>query len=173
MALTQCRHRMLADGVTPNTKTFTALIGSVGRQAPLQQALDLVGELLASDSPQGKLPTYTALMAACEKGGLWELALALFQRMTDEVSLILRSDRSQAGVMSQCVRLEWGQRGLAAIHFACLVTVVLMLSSKAAGHPYAKVCPEACMGRWAALQHSLIPVLDRQPQVQTTAPHAQ
>ena len=73
--------------MTPNTKTFTALIGSVGRQAPLQQALDLVGELLATDSPHGKLPTYTALMAACEKGGLWELALALFQRLTDEVSL--------------------------------------------------------------------------------------
>ena len=101
MALTQHCNRMLADGVTPNTKTFTALIGSVGRQAPLQQALDLVGELLASDSPQGKLPTYTALMAACEKGGLWELALALFQRMTDEVSLTSGSDRLQGGAMCQ------------------------------------------------------------------------
>ena len=78
---------MLADGATPNTKTFTALIGSVGKMAPLQQALDLVGELLATDSPQGKLPTYQALMAACEKGGLWELALALFERMVSEVGI--------------------------------------------------------------------------------------
>ena len=74
-------HRMLADGATPNTKTFTALIGSVGKMGAVQQALDIVSELLAADSPSSAPSTYSALLAACEKGGLWDLAISLFEKM--------------------------------------------------------------------------------------------
>lgn len=78
--------RMLADGAQPNTKTFTALIGSVGKMGAVQQAMGIVSELLAADSPANAPATYSALLAACEKGGLWDLAISLFEKMCAEVS---------------------------------------------------------------------------------------
>ena len=132
------RRRMLADGATPNTKTFTALIGSVGKMAPLQQALDLVGELLATESPQGPLATYQALMAACEKGGLWELALALFDRMASEVGL-----RSGLGGIGRLVRCHPGR-------WACSPALwgVFQAADLSACPVSAVRCRVPCCGRW-------------------------
>lgn len=76
---------MLADGATPNTKTYTALIGSVGKMGNIQHALGIVSELLAADASTNAPATYAALLAACEKGGLWDLAIALFEKMCAEV----------------------------------------------------------------------------------------
>ena len=84
---------MLADGATPNTKTFTALIGSVGKLGAVRQALDIVTELLAADSPANASTTYSALLAACEKGGLWDLAIALFDKMCSEVRDLCLTER--------------------------------------------------------------------------------
>ncbi len=61
---------MAKDGVQPNTKTFTALIGSVGKMSTLEQAMAIIDELLNQEQEQSSLTqTYSALMSACEKAG--------------------------------------------------------------------------------------------------------
>ena len=78
--------RMVADGATPNTKTFTALIGAFGKMGSVGAALDVIRELL---QPGGDAvdagATYASLMAACEKAGQWDLAVALFDTMSARV----------------------------------------------------------------------------------------
>lgn len=70
----------------PNTKTFTALIGSFGKMGSVSAALEILGELLSHEpGGVGMLGTYAALMAACEKAGQGELALALFDKMCGQV----------------------------------------------------------------------------------------
>lgn len=77
---------MAEDGVQPNTKTFTALIGSVGKMNTVDQAMDIIEELLSHDQGSPSLTqTYQALMSACEKAGQWDLAVALFDRMSSQV----------------------------------------------------------------------------------------
>ena len=77
---------MVADGATPNTKTFTALIGAFGKMGSVGAALDVIRELL---QPGGDAvdagATYASLMAACEKAGQWDLAVALFDTMSARV----------------------------------------------------------------------------------------
>ncbi|CAK0784210.1 hypothetical protein CVIRNUC_007414 [Coccomyxa viridis] len=78
-------HRMVADGAVPNTKTFTALIGSFGKMGSVGADLDIVTELLGHDQgAAASAATYAALMAACEKAGQGDLALALFEKMKAE-----------------------------------------------------------------------------------------
>lgn len=80
-------HRMAKDGVQPNTKTFTALIGSVGKMSTIGQAMDIINELLSHESdPSNLIQTYSALMSACEKAGQWDLAVALFDKMSAQVN---------------------------------------------------------------------------------------
>lgn len=70
----------------PNTKTFTALIGSVGKLSTMEQAMDIIEELLAHEQDSPNLTqTYSALMSACEKAGQWDLAVALFDKMSAQV----------------------------------------------------------------------------------------
>ena len=70
----------------PNTKTFTALISSVGKMSTLDQALDIIDELLSHEKePANLTQTYSALMSACEKAGQWDLAVALFDKMSAQV----------------------------------------------------------------------------------------
>ena len=77
---------MVADGAVPNTKTFTALIGSFGKMGSVGADLDIVTELLGHDQgAAASAATYAALMAACEKAGQGDLALALFEKMKAEV----------------------------------------------------------------------------------------
>ena len=79
-------YRMVLDGAQPNTKTFTALIGSFGKLGSVSAALDVIGELLSHEpGGVGSSATYTALMAACEKAGQGDLALALFEKMAAQV----------------------------------------------------------------------------------------
>lgn len=83
--------RMVSDGAQPNTKTFTALIGSFGKLGSVRAALDIIGELLSHEpGGVGSPATYAALMAACEKAGQGDLALALFQKMAAQVRASLR-----------------------------------------------------------------------------------
>ena len=78
--------RMVADGAVPNTKTFTALIGSFGKMGSVGAALDIITELLGHDQGMAaSASTYAALMAACEKAGQGDLALALFEKMKAQV----------------------------------------------------------------------------------------
>ena len=77
---------MVADGAVPNTKTFTALIGSLGKMGSVGAALDIITELLGHDQGiAASASTYAALMAACEKAGQGDLALALFEKMKAQV----------------------------------------------------------------------------------------
>lgn len=77
---------MVADGAVPNTKTFTALIGSFGKMGSVGAALDIITELLGHDQGMAaSASTYAALMAACEKAGQGDLALALFEKMKAQV----------------------------------------------------------------------------------------
>ena len=79
----------------PNTKTFTALISSVGKMSTLDQALDIIDELLAHEKePANLTQTYSALMAACEKAGQWDLAVALFDKMSAQVRQLAARLRS-------------------------------------------------------------------------------
>ena len=79
--------RMVQDGVQPNTKTFTALISSVGKLNSLDQAMEMINELLAHEPDSSNLTaTYSALMSACEKAGQWDLAVALFDKISAQVS---------------------------------------------------------------------------------------
>lgn len=81
-----CVSRMMADGAVPNTKTFTALIGSFGKMGSVGAALDIITELLGHDQGvAASASTYAALMAACEKAGQGDLALALFEKMKAQV----------------------------------------------------------------------------------------
>ena len=83
-----CTCRMVADGAVPNTKTFTALIGSFGKMGSVGAALDIITELLGHDQGvAASASTYAALMAACEKAGQGDLALALFEKMKAQVQL--------------------------------------------------------------------------------------
>lgn len=77
---------MVADGATPNTKTFTALIGAFGKMGSVGAALDVIRELLqpGGDAVDASA-TYASLMAACEKAGQWDLAVALFDTMSARV----------------------------------------------------------------------------------------
>jgi pentatricopeptide repeat protein len=85
---------MVADGAIPNTKTFTALIGSFGKMGSVAAALDIIWELLSHEpGGVGSPATYAALMAACEKAGQGELALALFEKMCTQVSTVSRRSR--------------------------------------------------------------------------------
>ena len=71
----------------PNTKTFTALIGSVGRMNTMEQAMEIIEQLLSHDKDRdSQTQTYSALMSACEKAGQWDLAVALFDKMSADVS---------------------------------------------------------------------------------------
>lgn len=80
--------RMAANGVQPNTKTFTALIGSVGKMSTLEQAMEIIEQLLCHEKDTENLTsTYSALMSACEKAGQWDLAVALFDKMSSQVCL--------------------------------------------------------------------------------------
>jgi len=76
--------QMVADGAAPNTKTFTALIGAFGKLGSVGAALDVIHELLApgGGGAVDAGPTYASLMAACEKAGQWDLAVALFDTMS-------------------------------------------------------------------------------------------
>lgn len=79
---------MADNGVQPNTKTFTALIGSVGRMNTMEQAMEIIEQLLSHDKDRdSQTQTYSALMSACEKAGQWDLAVALFDKMSADVSL--------------------------------------------------------------------------------------
>lgn len=70
----------------PNTKTFTALIGSVGKMNTQDQAMEIIDELLSRDVDSPNLTqTYSALMSACEKAGQWDLAVTLFDKMSAQV----------------------------------------------------------------------------------------
>ena len=81
---------MVADGAVPNTKTFTALIGSFGKMGSVGAALDIITELLGHDQGiAASASTYAALMAACEKAGQGDLALALFEKMKVQVHILL------------------------------------------------------------------------------------
>ena len=74
---------MVGDGVQPNTKTFTALIGAFGKMGSTGAAMEVVTQLLDAGSGAPSLQaTYGALMAACEKAGQWDLALAMFDRLS-------------------------------------------------------------------------------------------
>lgn len=77
---------MVSDGVPPNTKTFTALIGTFAKCGPLESALDTIQNVIQQDGSGSAIGTYAALMSACEKAGQWDLAIALFDRMTALVS---------------------------------------------------------------------------------------
>ena len=80
--------RMAENGVQPNTKTFTALIGSVGKMSTLEQAMDIIEQLLSHEKDTDNLTTtYSALMSACEKAGQWDLAVALFDKMSSQVGV--------------------------------------------------------------------------------------
>ena len=80
--------RMEKNGVQPNTKTFTALIGSVGRMNTIDHAMEIIEQLLSPERDSTSLTqTYSALMSACEKAGQWDLAVALFDKMSARVSL--------------------------------------------------------------------------------------
>lgn len=93
MTLGFAPHRMAKDGVQPNTKTFTALISSVGKMSTIEQAMDIINELLSHETePANLTQTYSALMSACEKAGQWDLAVALFDRMSNQVCAHSRSD---------------------------------------------------------------------------------
>ena len=81
---------MVADGAVPNTKTFTALIGSFGKMGSVGAALDIITELLGHNQGMAaSASTYAALMAACEKAGQGDLALALFEKMKAQVHILL------------------------------------------------------------------------------------
>ena len=80
---------MVSDGVPPNTKTFTALIGTFAKCGPLESALDTIQNVIQQDGSGSAIGTYAALMSACEKAGQWDLAIALFDRMTALVSFVL------------------------------------------------------------------------------------
>jgi len=72
--------RMWKDGVTPTTKTFVSLISAFAKGG----ALDVVVQAVASEARQGqKSATYAAAMGACEKAGQWQLAVQLFQQISD------------------------------------------------------------------------------------------
>ncbi|KAK9811789.1 hypothetical protein WJX72_010082 [[Myrmecia] bisecta] len=73
---------MIGDGVQPNSKTFTALIGAFAKCRTLDRVLDIVEGLAAKDGPGSVASTYASLMAACEKAGQWDMAMALFKRIT-------------------------------------------------------------------------------------------
>ncbi len=73
---------MVTDGAQPNTKTFTALIGSFGKPGSVAAELEVIEQLLSHEpGGVGSAATYAALMAACEKAGQGDLALALFEKM--------------------------------------------------------------------------------------------
>ena len=84
--------RLLADELQPNTKTFTALIGSAGKLGSLEQALEIIQELLSSEAGASSLvDNYSTLMTACEKAGQWDLAVALFDKMSAQVCALCAS----------------------------------------------------------------------------------
>ena len=99
----------MADGAVPNTKTFTALIGSFGKMGSVGADLDIVTELLGHDqSVAASAATYAALMAACEKAGQGDLALALFEKMKAEVPTLPMRCLLPAGGPPCCVwRRPW------------------------------------------------------------------
>eukprot|EP00891_Asterochloris_glomerata_P003267 jgi/Astpho2/3267/Aster-08033 len=82
--------RMVGDGVQPNTKTYTALIMAFSKAGRLESVLDVLQELVMAPTAdvdeeghrQSMQTTYAALMAACEKAGQWDLAVALFDKMS-------------------------------------------------------------------------------------------
>ena len=77
---------MVAKGSVPDKKTFKALIGSLGKMVSVGAALDIITELLGHDKGMAaSASTYAAVMAACEKAGQRDLALALLERMKDQV----------------------------------------------------------------------------------------
>ena len=62
------------------------LIGSFGKMGSVGAALDITTELLGHDQGMAaSASTYAALMAACEKAGQGDLALALFEKMKAQV----------------------------------------------------------------------------------------
>ena len=71
--------RMAADGVPPNTKTFTALLAAAGAgDAGLDAIAGCVPD--AGADPAGARAAYGAALAACEKAGHWHAASGLFDR---------------------------------------------------------------------------------------------
>ena len=70
--------RMAADGVPPNTKTFTALLTVVGRD---DAGLDAVAAAIPPTDADAARAAYGGALAACEKAGHWDAASGLFDRM--------------------------------------------------------------------------------------------
>ena len=77
--------RMREDGVSPTTKTFTTLIGAISKMGRPGAAVDVFAGFVTQEAekPEGSAVTsvYAALMAACEKAGQWELAVALYEKV--------------------------------------------------------------------------------------------
>ena len=72
--------------MVPTKKTFNALIASIGKEGRVCAAPDLIVELLGYDPALSASPSaHAALMAACEKAGQRDLALALFEKMKAQV----------------------------------------------------------------------------------------
>lgn len=76
---------MCEDGVQPTTKTFTALISTFSKMGSLESALGVFWGLVQREAEKPGNPhttaVYSALMAACEKAGQWELAVALYEKV--------------------------------------------------------------------------------------------
>lgn len=76
---------MCEDGVQPTTKTFTTLISTFSKMGSLESALNVFSGLVMREAEKPDSPhtgaVYSALMAACEKAGQWELAVALYEKV--------------------------------------------------------------------------------------------
>jgi len=89
-----------------NRKAVNAAIGSCGRN--WRRAFRFFDELRRKEPPD--LATYRALLTACEKGGQWERAVALFADMVVEERGLRPDAECYAALISACGRGGQWQR---------------------------------------------------------------
>jgi pentatricopeptide repeat protein len=73
--------RMADDGVVPNTKTFSALLASTGGGNGSERGLAALSRAVPRGRGRRARAAFSSALAACEKGGHWAAAEALFEKM--------------------------------------------------------------------------------------------
>lgn len=80
--------RMKAAKVEASSKSYGALISACGRMGDsTEETAGLICRILGKTTPSPSMQSLNALMAACEKAGQFDLAIAIFERLISQVSL--------------------------------------------------------------------------------------
>lgn len=70
--------RLRAAGLTPDVISYTSAISAFSRAGDVPPVLGLIGAMEEGDEAEPNGWTWAATIAACERGGQWQQALALF-----------------------------------------------------------------------------------------------